>query len=63
MLQVLCDRLAACCDLIHHRSPQDDATGLTCPGWDARLEEQEKEKRNEEKPDIARNQNRRQFVV
>jgi hypothetical protein len=33
------------------------------PGWDARLEEPEKEKQNEEKLDIARNQNRRQFVV
>jgi hypothetical protein len=62
MLQVLCDRLAACRDLIHHCSPQEDATGLTCPDG-TRLEEPEKEKQNEEKPDIARNQNRRQFVV
>jgi hypothetical protein len=72
MLQVLCDRLAAGGDLIHHRRSQEDATGTMCPSKGAgpcrkseksKKAQKQKRKAKRRRQRVARNQNRRQFVV
>jgi Ni/Co efflux regulator RcnB len=63
MLQVLCDRLAASSNLIHHRRSQEDATCAPCASQAAPLRSAQQEgareaRKNKKNDNQDRSQNR-----